>query len=79
CSCMGLAHYYRERGDYPQAIDFYQQAISLNPRDKLLAVVLLAETYVKNGQVDKANELINKTLIANPEFQEILYSFKRQR
>jgi protein O-mannosyl-transferase len=70
CSCMGLALYYANKGNYDQAVDFYLRAVELGEGESNLFVFTnLANAYSKKGEPEKAIDLLGWTLALHPEFQ----------
>jgi protein O-mannosyl-transferase len=71
CGCAGLGDYYADRGDYDQAIYFYERAISLGEeRYELLIFTKLANVYSEKGEAGKAIELLKRVTADYPEFSE---------
>jgi tetratricopeptide (TPR) repeat protein len=62
-----LAGAYGNRGEYVnKAIDFYRQAMKLDPRSSYIGEEL-ADFYVQAGQLERATALANDLIKANPD------------
>ncbi|MGD1071339.1 MAG: tetratricopeptide repeat protein [Bryobacteraceae bacterium] len=62
-----LASAYGNRGEYVnKAIDFYQQAMKLDPDASYIAEEL-ADFYIQAGQIERATQLANDLIKKNPD------------
>jgi len=62
-----LASAYGNRGEYVnKAIDFYQQAMKLDPDANYIAEEL-ADFYIQAGQIERATQLANDLIKKNPD------------
>src|SRR5690349_4372165 len=61
-----LAGAYGNRGEYVnKAIDYYQQAMKLDPGASYIGEEL-ADFYIQAGQIERATQLANELIKANP-------------
>lgn len=84
CGCFGLGTYYADRGEFAQAVNFFEQALALGEGNVNLRVyIYLAYSYVKTNQPHKAIRLLEEALRVNPDYQEAramlaeLYALKK--
>lgn len=55
-----MAKEYLESGNYNQAIEYYETALSMKNSDKELLSIGLAEAYIGNNEYDKALEILRR-------------------
>jgi len=60
-----IANLYKEEKNYKKAIEYYQSAINQSSKSTLL-MNNLADTLRLQGELEKANSLLNKSLKLNP-------------
>jgi protein O-mannosyl-transferase len=78
CGCAGLGKYYAGKGDYDQAIQFYESAIELGEGNvNLLVFTDLASAYYYKDQSRKAIRLLDETLAKHPDFKEARYMLEQ--
>jgi tetratricopeptide (TPR) repeat protein len=61
---LGMA--YREKGDYPKAIENYESILKINPRE-VRAIFALANVYFDMGDVAKAVKMNEDVMATNPQ------------
>ena len=64
---------YLERGRFALAVDEFQQALNLGPKDQAYFRDALAGAYDKSGNLDKAREAYHKVFEFNPNYAHSHY------
>jgi len=67
---LGMAYFIKK--NYLISIDYYEKAIEIKP-DYSIAQRGLARVYITMGKIDKAIDLLNKTMKQAPYFAEACY------
>ncbi len=57
---------YEEKGDYVRAIEIYQDALSISPRQVIL--YQLGHCYMKTNDLDRAEEYLSRALEMQPDY-----------
>jgi protein O-mannosyl-transferase len=71
CGCVGMGNYYADKGDFDQAVQFYERAIELGEgENNLLLFTELAQIYRQKGESSKAIKLLSEIVTKYPDFQE---------
>ena len=68
-SLNNLGAMYMEMGDTPKAIATYEEAVRLSPQGVIGAERILGDYYMKNGNLDRAEELMRQVVTYKPESQ----------
>lgn len=78
---INLAECYREKGDYDQAIEFYQQAITESKKDDRWAKEVVAkalsgigECYLRKGDLDQAQNYFKQAVDFSPDNEMVAYN-----
>lgn len=72
-SCINLGNLAAQRNDWPQALRWYQRALSIEPESEGVQLNL-GNAYIALGVLDKAEFHLNKALRINPKSKEALHS-----
>lgn len=78
---INLAECYREKGDYDQAIEFYQQAMAESKKDDRWAKEVVAkalsgigECYLRKGDLDQAQNYFKQAVDFSPDDEMVAYN-----
>jgi len=71
---QNLGLMYVLKGDASRAVEFNLEAYEYNDSDKII-VDNLAESYVLNGELEKAREMYEKLFTMSPHFPEAFYGY----
>lgn len=72
-SCINLGNIAAQRNDWPQALRWYQRALSIEPEAEGVHLNL-GNAYIALGVLDKAEFHLNHALRLNPKNKEALHS-----